>query len=169
MVTEGKRGRLDASATPFAGAQGRATRRLPLRTGHDQFALENALQSPQLGGDRLQPVRWSAQDDHLQAQVVGQMGVQRRNHQVMVLVLHGHQAFAELGAMMVVDQGQRARRIARLAGPRLTRERIAQQLPDRLAAGGKLPLLAVAIEGVEQVVFQRDGEAGDFGHGGGRG
>ena len=121
--------------------------------GHDQFAFENAFQSGQLSGHLLQSTGWAAKYDHLEADVVRQMSVQCRHHQVMVVVLHVHQLVAKLRPVVVVDQCQRARGVLRFPVPRLFRELIAQQLPNGFAASGKLLLLAITIELLEQVVF----------------
>ena len=121
-----------------------------------------------LRGDLPELGRWAAQHDHFQAQIVRQVGVQRGDDQFVVVVLQLHQVVAELRAVMVVDQRQRAGGVLRLARPSLLGKRVAEQLANGLAAGGELLLAAVAIELLQQVVFQRNRKADDFGHGSGQ-
>ncbi len=137
------------------------------RVGHHQFTLIDSLQPPQLGSHFLEACRRTAQHDHLQAEVVRKVDVQRGYDQFIVLMLQLQEALAELRVVVIVDKRERAGGIFRLAYPSVFGERVAEQLANGLATGGKLLLATITIKLIQQIVFQRNGEADNFGHGGG--
>jgi hypothetical protein len=136
-----------------------------LRVGHDQFALHDAFQPAELGGEFLQPRRPAAQDDHFQAQIMCQMGVHGGYHQVGVLVLQGGQMPPQLRPVVIVNQGQRAGGVTIVRLPGLGGQPFAEQLPDGFAAGGKLFFAAIMVKLSQQVFFQRHRKTDDGSHG----
>ena len=95
------------------------------------------------------------------------MDVHCGNDQLMVVMLQLHEAMAELRVVVIVDKRERACGIFRLAYPSVFGERVTEQLANGLATGGKLLLATITIKLIQQIVFQRNGEADNFGHGGG--
>ena len=71
---------------------------------HNQFALVDSFQALQAGRDLLQLAGRTPQDNHLHANVVGQVGVHGGDDEVRVVVLQFHELVTKLRAMMVVDQ-----------------------------------------------------------------
>ena len=134
--------------------------------GHHQFTFVDSLQAPQLRSHLLEVCRRTAQHDHLQAEVMRKVNVQRGYDQFIVLMLQLQEALAELRVMVIVDKRECTGGIFRLAYPSLFRERVAEQLANGLATGGELLLATVTIKLIQQIIFQRNGEPGDFGHGG---
>jgi hypothetical protein len=141
--------------------QGRA-----VDAGHD---LDASLLDPTQGqdtvGDTLQAIRATANDNHLQAQVVVDVDVQGGAHLFAQLVLQVGQSFAEVAHVMVVDHGQgcdgidRRRHLGATDGGPC---QVAEQLRPRAAA--------FAYHGVEvakQRAFQCDTKTnqGIFHHG----
>ena len=95
------------------------------------------------------------------------MDVQRGYDQFIVLMLQLQEALAELRVVVIVDKRECAGGIFRVAYPSVFGERVAEQLANGLATGGKLLLATITIKLIQQIVFQRNGEADNFGHGGG--
>jgi hypothetical protein len=136
------------------------------RAGHHEFALQNSLQSAELRRDLLQPAGRAAKHDDLEAQIMRQVGVHRGDDQLGVVVLQLRKMIAELRSVVVIDQRERARRVLAIGRPCLKGQPLADKLPDRLASGSELACLAIAVELIEQVVFQRNGKTNDIGHDG---
>ena len=100
-------------------------------------ALRHAPKSQKAVGDVLQAVGPAAHDENLKAQIVVDVNVESGTHLFAQLMLKLGQPFAEIAHVVVVDQGQRADRVHRLAHlgpPDLCSGQISEQLGSRAPA-----------------------------------
>lgn len=135
-----------------------------LGRSHDQFAFEDTLEAAKLGGDVPQAFGRAPKDDYLEAEIVLQVGVQHRNDQVRVVVLQVHQLVTKLRPMVIVDQGECAGHLVRARFPSLMRQLVANELANRLAPRGKLLLLAIAVELIQEIILDGYREPYNFAH-----
>lgn len=133
-------------------------------TRHHEFALEDPFKTAKLRSDFLETPCLSPQDNHFQAEVMLEVGMERGNHHVGIVVLEFHQLIAKLWAVVIVDERKRARHVLLFGLPCPPRQCVADQLSNGLAPRGKLLLPAEAIKLFQEIVFQRDGETDDFRH-----
>lgn len=132
---------LERSATPPSSGM-----RLLRDSGDDQFALMDAFQSPQSGGNLPQLFGRTSEDDDFQAQVGCQMGVKSRDDQLRVIVLELHQLIPKLRAMVIVNERQGPGDIFRIFDPGPPGKRVMNQLPNSLAPRGKTFLPTKALK-----------------------
>ena len=126
------------------------------RAGDDELSLMNSLEPAQLRRQGLQLGRWTTQGDQLETQVVIEMHVQSCDHPVGVGVLQFQHAIGQARVMMIVNEGQARGDIGGILLPSNRGQFLPQELPNRFTACGELALLAVAIECLEQLAFERD-------------
>ena len=134
--------------------------------GEDELTLPYALGAAQLRGGLSELVGPTAQDQHLQAQMVIEMHMGGGNDEVPEAVLDLGESLGESGSVVIVNQGESAGCLGlfRLAGDSLVDKGIAKKLADGLGPGSKLAIGAEAIKTVQKIRFQRDGETRDFRH-----
>ena len=134
-----------------------------MRNGPDhQFSFVHSFQPAKSGRDFAKLPGWSPQQDDLQTQIVGQVGMDHRNDEIMVIVLEFHKLVAELTAMMIIHQRQSPRDIVCIFDPCTPRQRVVDELANRLAAGGKTLFAAVSLKPLQKVSLQRNGKADDL-------
>ena len=131
---------------------------------HHELRLVDPLQAAEFRGQVLKFVRRAAQRDHLHAEIMRQMHVRGRNHVVAVRVLDLDHPVGESGPVVVVDEREAGGHVRGIVGPGGGGQLFPNQLADRFAAGGELPLLAMAVERRQQVFFQRHRETDDSLH-----
>ncbi len=125
------------------------------RACEDELSLSDSLQPAQFRRHFLQRRRLATEDDYLQAVVVVEVDVHRRNHHVGVSMLQFQQFICQVRAVVIVDEGQCRGGVLGVGSPGVAGQRLAQQLPDRLAARCEAAFLAVAVELFQQLGFQR--------------
>jgi hypothetical protein len=109
----------------------------PRARDHLHPALLHAAHGQDSLRHRLQPVRLALHDDHLQAEIVREVDVQRGAHAVAELVLHLRQLLAEVAHVVIVDERERAdgaHALLHLGPPDLGPRQIAEQLRARAPA-----------------------------------
>src|SRR5262245_48245524 len=130
---------------PLALIRGDRLRRVA-GIGDDQLSGADPLQAAKLRCKIAQHLCPPAQEDYLETVVVVQVDVTARDNDVRVFVLQLQQPIGQLGPMMVIDQSQRGGAFAGVGLPGFVREALAQELPDRFAARGKVIGVAIPIK-----------------------
>lgn len=125
--------------------------------GHEhELAVPNATFSHQCLCERPHGIHGAAQHCRFQAVVMVEMDMQRRQADVMVVVLKGGQATGELTLVMVVDEAHRRRTFPLTAMlDDLGFEASPQEVSKCLGTRGVLLSLGPLVEGVSKVVVQR--------------
>src|SRR5450432_2426979 len=106
--------------------------------------------------DRLELIRLALHDDHLEAERVTEVDVQRGAHALAELVLQIREALAEIPHVVVVHDRQRAHgahALGRLRPPHRRARQVAEQLRPRAAA-----LPHDGVELAQQRALERDAE-----------
>jgi hypothetical protein len=127
--------------------------------------LVNAFEAAEFGREVLEVGGRTAQADHLHAQVVVEVDVHGGDHPVRVGVLEVEHLIGQPRPVVVVNQGQAGGHVRGVRRPRGGGQLLPEQLADRLAPRGQLPVFDELVERVEQVLLQRHGEPHQFGHG----
>ncbi len=98
-------------------------------------------------------------DGNLQTVVMADMYMQRRNGQVMMVMLRGDQSACQLALFMFIDIGKH--RVTALFGPlrMLMHQRIAQDIAHRLRTVVVPALGAQRVQGRQKIVSTRQGYA----------
>jgi len=136
---------------------------LVVRNGpNHQFSFVHSFQPAKPGRDFAKLPGWSPQQDDLQTQIVGQVRMDHRNDEIMVIVLEFHKLVAELTAMMIIHQRQSPRDIVCIFDPCTPRQRVVDELANRFASGGKTLFATISLKPLQQVPFQRDRKANNL-------
>ena len=133
-------------------------------SGKGQLAVLDALDACQGVGEFLNVLGATPHDDHLEAVVVVEVNVQRRNDQVAVVMLHLGNFVGERARVMIVNHGDRGGHLRLGIAPLLLDQRLAHQIAYRFGAVG-IPLALVAlVESGKQILGDGNGVAFEVGH-----
>ncbi len=106
----------------------------------------------------------TAEQDHLEARVVRDVHVRRRDDRCVVVMLHLPEARGEVTLVVVVDEGQNAKRVREFVPHFLLNKPCADEVAKRLRPVRIAVLLQKPVEPPDQGALDRNAEAGQGRH-----
>jgi hypothetical protein len=131
--------------------------------GRGELSVLDPARADERVGDPLDLGGGPPHRDHLEAVVVVEVDVGRREHGAVVVVLDAGQTVGELPPVVVEDEGDRADDLG-VASPFFAHQGVAQDVADGLGPIPPAMLLGHAQESIEEDGLDRHAEPGHFFH-----
>jgi len=132
--------------------------------GHNQAAVLDAFEADENVGEVLDAGGVAVDDQHFKAGVMVEMRMARRDHQVVVLVLHLGQLLADAGGVVIEDEGDGAHYRCVGRSGSLTDEAVADQVPECFRAIRVSALLNGAVKTLQEIGIEGDADSAEFTH-----
>ena len=127
--------------------------------GHHQAAVLYAFEADENVGEVLDPGGISVDDQHFKAGIVIEMRVTRRDHQVVVLVLHLGQLLSDSRGVVVKDEGHGADDGRVRRGGLLADQPVADQIPECFRSVRVSTVLNRAVELFEKIGIESNADS----------